>query len=87
VKFSIVIGNQYTSSAFREELRNMVVIQSMNSIHHCYDNARIEIFCDAEEGKAVPDSDASDDEGRSPDGNFPICVWPSEHDSDHKLQF
>ena len=37
-------GSQYTSGAFREELRNMDMIQSLSGVHHCYDNARMESF-------------------------------------------
>ena len=37
-------GSQYTSSAFREELQNMGMIQSLSGVHHCYDNARMESF-------------------------------------------
>ena len=37
-------GSQYTSVAFREELRNMGMIQSLSGAHHCYDNARMESF-------------------------------------------
>lgn len=37
-------GSQYTSGTFREELRNMVMIQSLSGVHHCYDNAHMESF-------------------------------------------
>ena len=37
-------GSQYTSGTFREELRNMGMIQSLSGLHHCYDNARMESF-------------------------------------------
>ena len=37
-------GSQYTSGTFREELRNMGMIQSLSGVHHCYDNARMESF-------------------------------------------
>ncbi len=37
-------GSQYTSVAFREELRNTGMIQSLSGVHHCYDNARMESF-------------------------------------------
>ena len=37
-------GSQYTSGAFREELRSTGMIQSLSGVHHCYDNARMESF-------------------------------------------
>ncbi len=43
-------------------------------------------FCDAEKGKAVPDPDASDDEGRGREGDLPVCIWLLQHDSGHKFQ-
>lgn len=37
-------GSQYTSGAFRKELRDLGIIQSLSGVHHCYDNARMESF-------------------------------------------
>ena len=37
-------GSQYTSAAFRQELENCGVTQSLNGVAHCYDNARMESF-------------------------------------------
>ncbi len=37
-------GSQYTSEAFREELRKAGVVQSLSGTAHCYDNARMESF-------------------------------------------
>ena len=37
-------GSQYTSDAFRQELKNCGVIQSLSGVAHCYDNARMESF-------------------------------------------
>ena len=37
-------GSQYTSVAFRNELQNCGVTQSLSGVAHCYDNARMESF-------------------------------------------
>jgi putative transposase len=37
-------GSQYTSEAFREEMKKLGVIQSMSGVAHCYDNSRMESF-------------------------------------------
>ena len=37
-------GSQYTSDAFRQEMKNCGVIQSLSGVAHCYDNARMESF-------------------------------------------
>lgn len=37
-------GSQYTSDAFREEMKKLGVIQSMSGVAHCYDNSRMESF-------------------------------------------
>jgi len=37
-------GSQYTSEAFREELRKNGMIQSLSGTGHCFDNARMESF-------------------------------------------
>ena len=37
-------GSQYTSEAFREELRMVGMIQSLSGTGHCFDNARMESF-------------------------------------------
>ena len=37
-------GSQYTSEAFREELNNAGVLQSLSGVNHCFDNARMESF-------------------------------------------
>ena len=37
-------GSQYTSEAFREELNNAGVMQSLSGVNHCFDNARMESF-------------------------------------------
>ena len=37
-------GSQYTSEAFREELKKNGMIQSLSSTGHCFDNARMESF-------------------------------------------
>ena len=37
-------GSQYTSEAFREELREAGVYQSLSGVNHCFDNARMESF-------------------------------------------
>lgn len=37
-------GSQYTSEAFRNELRKRGIIQSLSGTGHCYDNARMESF-------------------------------------------
>ena len=37
-------GSQYTSEAFREELKKNGMIQSLSGVGHCFDNARMESF-------------------------------------------
>ena len=37
-------GSQYTSDAFRQELLNLGMTQSLSGVDHCYDNARMESF-------------------------------------------
>ena len=37
-------GSQYTSEAFREELKKNEMIQSFSGTGHCFDNARMESF-------------------------------------------
>lgn len=37
-------GSQYTSEAFRAELKRHGIIQSLSGTGHCYDNARMESF-------------------------------------------
>ena len=37
-------GSQYTSEAFREELREARLVQSLSGTGHCFDNARMESF-------------------------------------------
>ena len=37
-------GSQYTSEAFREELKKQGITQSLSGTGHCYDNARMESF-------------------------------------------
>lgn len=37
-------GSQYTSEAFREQLKTLGIRQSLSGVHHCYDNARMESF-------------------------------------------
>lgn len=37
-------GSQYTSEAFREELKSAGVLQSLSGVNHCFDNARMESF-------------------------------------------
>ena len=37
-------GSQYTSKAFKEELRRNGMIQSLSGTGHCFDNARMESF-------------------------------------------
>jgi len=37
-------GSQYTSEAFREEMKKLGVTQSMSGVAHCYDNSRMESF-------------------------------------------
>ena len=37
-------GSQYTSEAFKEELRRNGMIQSLSGTGHCFDNARMESF-------------------------------------------
>lgn len=37
-------GSQYTSEAFREELKKNGMIQSLSGAGHCFDNARMESF-------------------------------------------
>ena len=37
-------GSQYTSEAFREELKKSGIIQSLSGTGHCFDNARMESF-------------------------------------------
>ena len=37
-------GSQYTSEAFREELRSLGITQSLSGTGHCFDNARMESF-------------------------------------------
>ena len=37
-------GSQYTSEAFREELKKAGVLQSLSGVNHCFDNARMESF-------------------------------------------
>lgn len=38
------MGSQYTSEAFRAELKRHGIIQSLSGTGHCYDNARMESF-------------------------------------------
>ena len=37
-------GSQYTSDAYRAELESQHIRQSLSSVGHCYDNARMESF-------------------------------------------
>ncbi len=37
-------GSQYTSEAFRNELKRNQIQQSLSGVGHCYDNARMESF-------------------------------------------
>lgn len=37
-------GSQYTSDAFRAELKSQHIRQSLSGVDHCYDNARMESF-------------------------------------------
>lgn len=37
-------GSQYTSEAFRKELKKIGIIQSLSGTGHCFDNARMESF-------------------------------------------
>ena len=37
-------GSQYTSEAFRKELKDNGIIQSLSGTGHCFDNARMESF-------------------------------------------
>lgn len=37
-------GSQYTSEGFRKLLKALNIQQSMSSVNHCYDNARMESF-------------------------------------------
>ena len=37
-------GSQYTSAAFREELKRLCLRQSLSGTGHCFDNARMESF-------------------------------------------
>ena len=37
-------GSQYTSDAFRDELKKHNILQSLSGVDHCYDNARMESF-------------------------------------------
>ena len=37
-------GSQYTSEAFRRELKDAGILQSLSGTGHCYDNARMESF-------------------------------------------
>ena len=37
-------GSQYTSDAFRNELKKQNIFQSLSGVDHCYDNARMESF-------------------------------------------
>lgn len=37
-------GSQYTSEAFRKELKRLGITQSLSSTGHCYDNCRMESF-------------------------------------------
>ena|SRR5699024_4285475 len=37
-------GSQYTSEAYREELKRHGIIQSLSGTGHCFDNARMESF-------------------------------------------
>ena len=37
-------GSQYTSEAFRAEMKKLGVTQSMSGVAHCYDNSRMESF-------------------------------------------
>jgi len=37
-------GSQYTSEAFRKEIRKSGMIQSLSGAGHCFDNARMESF-------------------------------------------
>jgi transposase InsO family protein len=37
-------GSQYTSDAFRSELKKIGLVQSLSGTGHCYDNARMESF-------------------------------------------
>lgn len=37
-------GSQYTSEAFRDELKKNGIVQSLSGTDRCYDNARMESF-------------------------------------------
>lgn len=37
-------GSRYTSEAFRKELNNRGITQSLSGVHHCFDNAGMESF-------------------------------------------
>lgn len=37
-------GSQYTSDAFKDELKKRHIFQSLSGVDHCYDNARMESF-------------------------------------------
>ena len=79
-------GSQNTSGAFRKKLRNMGMIQSLSSVHHCYDNARMERFfatLKKEKLYRIPTHRMTRDEVRTV--IFPVCVWLLQHDSCHKL--
>ena len=48
-------GSQYTSEAYKKELKKQGITQSLNGAGHCFDNVRMEsFFCNTQKGKAVP---------------------------------
>ena len=44
-------GSQHTREAFRTVLRETGLVQILSGTGDCFDNARMESFCDLEEGK------------------------------------
>lgn len=63
-------GSQYTSEAFRTALREARLVQSLSGTGHCFDNARMESFCDLEEGKDLQDLRIQADTGSGEEHYF-----------------
>lgn len=46
-------GSQYTSKAYKDVFRKHHAVQSRSDVGKCYDNARMESFCNTKKRKIV----------------------------------
>ena len=68
-------GSQYTSEAFKEELRRNGMIQSLSGTGHCFDNARMEsFFCNTQEREDLSDRRLQNEKRASKDHHLPLCI-------------